>query len=142
MDFGTLNTLLRCSREFGHKKIRSHGIGDTESTICCFVASQEGCSQDDISTHLHMDKTTVAKAVGRLEEKEFVIRTRAEDDRRRAVLSVTDKGRKALEAILQCHDMWLSRVLGCLSRQEQAQFEGYCLRLVEAAEKLSNEKGN
>ena len=40
---------------------------------------------------------TMTKIVGKLEERGLVARTRSETDRRRSVVTLTDKGREALE---------------------------------------------
>ena len=139
MEFGMLDLLFKYGREFGHRRIRSSGLSDTECLLCSFVSAHPGCSQDDAVQGLHMDKTTAAKALHTLEEKGCVIREQSPDDRRKKMLTVTEAGTEKLSTILHLHDQWMSRVLSILSPEEQAQFEDYCVRLLRAAETMQAE---
>ena len=139
MEFGTLDLLFKYGREFGHRRIRSRGLSDTECLLCSFVSAHPGCSQDDAVQGLHMDKTTVAKALRTLEEKGCLTRVQSPNDRRKKVLTVTKAGEEKLAAILHLHDQWMSRVLAALNPEEQTQFENYCVRLLRAAESLHAE---
>lgn len=140
MDFQVLNLLLKCGTDFGHKRIRNCGLSDTECRICSYVYAHPGCSQDDAVQGLRMDKTTLAKALNTLADKGFIERSQDREDRRKNVLKVTASGAERIAEILDLHDRWLSRVLETLNPEERSQFEAYCARLLEAAEKLLSEQ--
>ena len=140
MEFQTLNLLLKCGMDFGHRRIRTHGLSDTESLICSYVCSHAGCSQEDVAQALRMDKTTTAKALRSLEDKGLVTREQDAADRRRKLLQLTPIGTERLSKVIHLHDSWLHSVLACLSEEEQAQFESYCTRLMQAAEALLKEQ--
>ena len=142
MDYQILNVLFRCSKEFSHKKIRQQALSDTECMICSYVYSHENCSQDDVSVALKTDKTTVGKALASLESKACVVRMQDEADRRIKRLSLTDVGQKKVAELVDLHNNWLRDVMSCLSSEEQKQFENYCRRLLDAAEKLTDQGGN
>ena len=137
MDFQTLNLLFRCSKEFSHEKIRRQELSDTECMICSYIYSRENCSQDDVSVALKTDKTTVGKALMSLEKKNCVMRVQDAADKRVKRLSLTDTGREKIAALADLHNNWLEKILTCLSREEQEQFENYCERLLVAAEQLT-----
>ena len=138
MDYQILNTLFRCSKEFGHKKLRSCGLSETECLICSFVFQHEKCSQDDASSGLRIDKTTAAKAISTLEEKGFILRQTDKTDRRRKLLTLTEKGIDSCRGIINLHDSWLSEVMSALNKNEQEQFEEYCVKLLKKAEEMIN----
>ena len=142
MDYQKLNLLFRCSKEFSHRKIRLRELSDTECMICSYVYSHEGCSQDEVATALKTDKTTVGKALASLEKKNCVARTQDETDKRVKRLSLTETGHDKISELLDIHDRWLRSIMTCLSAEEQKQFENYCDRLLNAAEKLTNFGGN
>ncbi len=142
MNYQTLNLLFRCNKEFSHEKIRLQELSDTECMICSYVYSHENCSQDDVSTALKTDKTTVGKALVSLENKGCVVREQDGSDRRIKRLSLTDVGREKVAKLLDVHDNWLHEIMTCLSPEEQRQFENYCERLLAAAEKLTDNGGN
>lgn len=140
MDFGTLNLLYRFSREFSHEKIRMQDLSDTECMICSFIFSHENCSQDDVAAALKIDKTTVAKALGTLEEKKCVERTTDTSDKRRKRLTITEIGKAKISDLMDIHNNWLREVQKCLTLEEQKQFENYCERLLSAAEELASKQ--
>ena len=137
MDYQILNLLFRCNKEFSHAKIRKQELSDTEYMICSYIYSHENCSQDDVSSALKTDKTTVGKALASLETKGCVTRIQDEDDKRIKRLFLTDIGQEKIAEIIDIHNNWLRDIMTCLSEDEQKQFENYCERLLAAAEKLT-----
>ena len=142
MDYQTLNLLFRCGKAFSHEKIRRQELSDTECMICSYIHSHENCSQDDVSAALKTDKTTVGKALASLENKACVVRAQDGADKRIKRLSLTPVGREKVAELIDLHDNWLRDIMGCLSKEEQKQFEDCCERLLAAAEKLTNNGGN
>jgi len=141
MDYQILNLLFRCNKEFSHEKIRRQEVSDTECMICSYIYSHENCSQDDVSTALKTDKTTIGKALLSLESKACIVRTQDAADKRIKRLSLTDAGRKKVAELVDIHNNWLREIMTCLSPEEQKQFENICERLLAAAEKLTNNGG-
>ena len=141
MDYQKLNLLFRFNKDFSHEIIRMQYLSDTECMICSFIYSHKNCSQDDVATALKTDKTTVGKALASLEKKNCVTRTQDKADKRIKRLSLTGIGRGRISELLDIHNRWLHSIMACLSKEEQKQFEGYCDRLLDAAEKLSGNHG-
>ena len=142
MDYQILNLLFRCSKEFSHEFIRRRNLSDTECMICSYIYSHENCSQDDVSSAIKTDKTTVGKALASLENKGCVMRIQDETDRRIKRLLLTGAGREKISELIDVHDNWLRKIMTCLSEEEQKQFENYSKRLLAAAEKLTESRYN
>ena len=143
MDYQKLHLLFRCNKEFSHEKIRLHELSDTECMICSYIYSHENCSQDDVAVALKTDKTTVGKALTALEKKGCVARLRDESDKRVKRLLLTDMGHDRISELINLHNNWLHDIMTCLSDEEQRQFESFCDRLLDAAEKMiQNHGGN
>ena len=141
MDYQKLNLLFRCGKEFNHQKIRQQELSDTECMICSYVNSHDRCSQDDVSVALKTDKTTVGKALASLETKGCVARFKDEADKRVKRLSLTALGHEKVDKLINLHDCWLRDVMACLTAEEQRQFESFCDRLLDAAEKMKQNQG-
>lgn len=139
MNFQVLNSLMKMTKSFAHRQIKASGLNDTECMICSFVYSHENCSQDEVSKALCMDKTTVTKSMQLLENMGILLRIPDETDKRRNVLSLTNEGKEKCSQILHIHDEWVGKVMEELNEEEQKQFENYCRRLINAAEKLQEE---
>lgn len=143
MNYKTLNLLYRCSREFGHCKLRANDLNDTELMMLSFIYSAPGCSQEDIVKEMVIDKTTASKSLHRLEDKALVTRTVSSADRRRKELQLTAEGSERLTGLIDLHDTWLGEVMKCLQPKEQKNFEDYCARMLNRAlEMLSTEEKN
>lgn len=136
MEFGTLDMLIKCGKQFRHERMRERGLSETECMLCSFAYAHPGCSQDDASRGLMIDKTTVAKAMLTLERKGLIEREQNGEDRRRKSLRLTERGQERVSAVIGLHDRWMKEVLSCLEPQEQAQFEEYCRRLQRRAEEM------
>ena len=137
MDFQILNRLFKNSIEYNHHKIRSKDLTDTEYMICSVIFYNDACSQEDVVKALRIDKTTVGKALQKLETKGYISRQQDQLDKRKKLLTVTEKGKKQISGVMDLHDKWLENIMTCLSDDEQKQFEDYCRRLLDAAELLA-----
>ncbi len=140
MDFSTINLLSRYAKEYGHAEIREAGITDTEHRICTFIHFHSDVYQDMVANALMLDKTTVAKALLSLEERGLIQRIRNPDNRRKNILTITDAGKETIMDIVGIYDEWLERVESCLSGPEKEEFHGYCLRLLERAKEINEDR--
>jgi len=133
MDYQMLHLLLRYGKDYAHRRIKEKGFTDTEHMICSFVYVHENCSQDDIAKALHMDKTTVGKAVDALVGKGRLLRTQSGTDRRKNVLLLTEEGKNSIADILSINDEWVQSIVSVLSKEEQTRFMEYLSRVLKAA---------
>jgi len=140
--FQTLHLLFKCGKEYGHRRIRAGGFSDTAHLICTYIYDHEGCSQEEVTRALRLDKTTVTKALKVLLEDGRLSRVQDEKDKRKNLLALTQSGKSSVAGVIGIHDEWMNRVLQCLSGDEQQQFEACCRRLLERAEQLSQEENN
>ena len=60
---------------------------------------------------LGITKATVSVSVNRLVEKGYLIKTRAEDDKRKSILQLTDEGEAMCKKHTQFHDMLIHAVM-------------------------------
>lgn len=72
---------------------RSAGVSGRDRIIIRVVGSRPGTSAGDLAEVLHVDPSTLTGQLGRLVDRGLVRRTTHPDDARRAVLTLTAKGR-------------------------------------------------
>ena len=140
--FTTLNMLIKLGRQFGHAKIRSLGLSDTEYDICTFLFFHDQVSQEDISSSLILDKTTVAKALSVMESKGLIDRRQNEHNRRKNIIKLTEIGRISVANSVDVYDKWLNTVCSCLTDSEQQQLIAYIKRIVEHALRIKQQNFN
>ncbi len=133
MRFSDLQTLIKLGRDFGHAQIRDAGFSDTEHAICTFLCFHDGVSQNAIANALMLDKTTVAKALSALEEKEMIRREQDGQNRRKNIVRITPAGKASVSDSLHIYDTWFSEVCSCLDSDELRQLDDAIGKLTRCA---------
>lgn len=139
MSFSKLYALMKYAKGYGHTQLKKIGVSDTEHLICAFVFGHSHSSQDDVAEALKLDKTTVAKALLTLEKKGYIERIPNPENRRKNIIYITELGKENISDVASIYDAWLDRISKVLEPQEWKQFEDYCERLLEMAEKVNRE---
>ena len=88
-----MNKLHRINRKLftAHGPREEELIGRGQINILKAIIHHENISQEELAKKLNLDKTTIAKAVKRLEDKEFITRIKNQDDQRKKELIATKK---------------------------------------------------
>jgi DNA-binding MarR family transcriptional regulator len=90
----------------------------------------------DLSDRLLIRPPSVTGAVDRLERAGLVLRDHATVDQRSKLVGLTPKGRHLIQRILAVHAQQVARVLGGLTKKEQAEFHRLLRRLGQHLEGL------
>jgi len=89
-----ISLLYRAQQAFFTEKTKSYDIGGGQLSFIFMLFTQPGSSQDEVAKHLELDKTTVTRAVAKLEKNGMIERKRDEIDHRIIRLYLTDKGKE------------------------------------------------
>ncbi|HBV68267.1 MAG TPA: MarR family transcriptional regulator [Clostridiales bacterium] len=84
-------TISRCISYIRNAQFKKYDIGRGQHAFLTRIYENPGINQEELSYMLKMDKTTVAKALKKLEENNFILRVRSEEDNRKWLLYPTDK---------------------------------------------------
>ncbi|TWT09683.1 MarR family winged helix-turn-helix transcriptional regulator [Reyranella sp. CPCC 100927] len=98
---------------------------DAETLV--FIGDNPGCGMGDVARYLNVAMTTMSSAVDRMVRKRLIERRRTEDDRRSLALTVTDRGRQAIDDHVAAYRELCRIMLRSLDPQEQ----GELIRLTE-----------
>lgn len=99
-------------------------IGMGQINILKEIIKNENITQDELASILNLDKTTIAKAVKRLESHELITRKRNEADHRKKELAVTDKALLVKEKMSMHMDEKTQSLFEGISEQEIDTFKG------------------
>ncbi|MDD3042543.1 MAG: MarR family transcriptional regulator [Methanosarcinaceae archaeon] len=77
----------------------------------------------EIGTYLAMDRSSLSRMVFSLEKKGFLKRRNDLSDRRKVLVSLTEKGRKDYEVLNRAVEERLSEVMEVLNEQDLKDFE-------------------
>jgi len=144
MDEGILRRLMRCARQLERlsgRDLASLGLGSGRVRLLLGILQNPGVTQESLSIHAGVDKTTTAKAVKRLEARGYVQRLQDETDRRLRRLFPTDSARSLkpdLERRLRLvHEIMLQGFL----ETEISRLSGYLSRMLENLDRNSGRNG-
>lgn len=92
-----------------------HGMADTAA---------------DLSCELMVDTGAMTRMIDRLEEKDFIKRSRSKEDRRVILIELTDKGSKISDTLIQVACEALNHHLRGFSTQEIGQLKDFLRRMI------------
>lgn len=118
---GTFNAILRIEEKSLDNRL-THGLTITEVHTIVAVGLHESNPMNVVAARLNVTLATLTTAVGKLVEKGFIERTRAEDDRRKVLLSLTKKGRQVYRAHGLFHRQMINEALAELTDEEERVF--------------------
>lgn len=107
------------------------GLTSVQYSALNAIAELPGIDQATLSGLIAFDKTTLVKVLDRLVTKGLITRVRSTEDRRRQVLTATDKGRKLLKDIIPMLDSAQKRILEPLTQEEQTVLLTLLSKLVQ-----------
>lgn len=87
--------ILRELRLAARKTEVATGLSAAQLFVLSAVGAAPGCSVNDVAETTMTDRSSVAAVVDRLVQHGYLTRDRAGDDKRRASISITPRGRRA-----------------------------------------------
>jgi len=117
---------------------RHIGLAGIEYTVLISIAhlSQDGdVNVKTVADHLYLSGAFITAVTGRLLDHGFIEKKTDPGDRRRVTLTVSPKGRAALERLAPIQRQVNDVEFGALSREEFELLGGILDRLIESAER-------
>ena len=118
---GTFNSILRIEEQSLDNRL-THGLTITEVHTIVAIGLHERNPMNVVAARLGVTLATLTTAVSKLAGKGFVERSRAEDDRRKVLVSLTKKGRQVLRAHNLLHHQMIDEALAGLTEEEERVF--------------------
>jgi DNA-binding MarR family transcriptional regulator len=110
--------------------LNEHGLTRPSYLVLLALLDAEGQSltQRELMASVKRTSGTLSVRLARLERAGYVDRERDPDDRRGAVVTLTDRGRERVEAARPAYDETAARLAGGLSDDDRAQFAAHLRR--------------
>ncbi len=81
----------------------------------------QGITQEELSSMLSLDKTTIARNLKKLDDQGYIKRIKREDDKRSYSIDVTEKSLKIKDEVYRILHSWEERLNSCLTNDESKQ---------------------
>jgi len=124
----------QCRTGFG-ERLGISGIAYTTLMSIAHLQGEEGVGVSRIAEHLHLSGAFVTIEVSKLVKADLVKKRTNKIDRRRVLLTVTPKGRKLLDGLVEVQAPVNDALFDCLSAEEFLQFSSMMARLVPCGDK-------
>lgn len=99
-----IEQLARMIETIFEDKLAESSLNRGQYAYILYLNENEGANQYDISRDLFIDKTTVAKALKKLEETGYILRKTDQRDKRRVNVFLSKKGRQIFEEVKGASD--------------------------------------
>lgn len=134
MPLGSLiTTISRSHMAFLFSEIEKLGIGG-QFQFLMGLAREDGIIQEELANRFHLNESTIARALRKLEDAGMVQREVDENNRRRKIITVTEKGRAAVDSISEIDQKWEEKVQSLSADEKIKLKEMLQVLAVESAE--------
>ncbi len=111
MPLGSLiNTISRAHTAFLFNEIEKFGITGGQFQFLMGLSREDGITQEELANSFHMNESTIARALRKLEDAGMVQRKVDENNRRRKIITVTKKGKNAVDNVRKADEKWEERI--------------------------------
>jgi len=97
-------------------------INKTQINILMFISENNEKSMSEISLMTGLEKSSFTRSVDSLVENGFITKNLPENDRRKIMLSLTEKGIKTAKFIKNDFDVYLESLISDFTEQEKDDF--------------------
>ena len=97
------------------QQIKGHGISATAWRVLGALAERDGLTMTELAELVLFKQPTLTKAVDRMERDQLVQRRTPQEDRRRTLVYLTERGRRAVAPLVlraRQHDAAVARAIG------------------------------
>jgi DNA-binding MarR family transcriptional regulator len=133
-----ISVIYKYGRHFIEKDLFKYGLGSGEYSFLVAIKKNKDFYQEDLSNYLLLDKTTVSRAISRLEKKELITKIEDKFDRRKNRIMLTDKGFHLINELKDYMSSWEEVLLNNFKEEEIEQLK----YLLEKLEKNASNRGN
>lgn len=109
---------------FVNDKIKHMDLSAGQIPFLMVLSMEEGITQDELAAHFHIDKGVVARALRKMEDKNYLFREIDPYNRRRHLIYLTEKGKNAVPQIIDIDKEWEDSICYKISEEEYNQIMG------------------
>ncbi len=136
MPLGSLmTTISRAHLAFLYHEIEKFGITGGQFQFLMGLTREDGITQEELANSYHMNESTIARALRKLEDAGMVQRKVDENNRRTKIITVTKKGRTVVDNIRKADEKWEEQIQS-LSADEKNKLKEMLRTLTMEAMKL------
>ena len=114
-----ISEIQRMGNIFFLKELSYLGLGYGQFNFLMELYKKDGVRQEDLSLNLKIDKGTTARAIKKMENEGFIIRTHDEKDKRANRIFLTEKAISHKENVYKIARSWEENLTKNLTNEEK-----------------------
>lgn len=126
-----LSIVFRHTQLILARELEPLGLGQGQYAYLLSVCKKPGIIQESLTEDLLYNKSSVARAIGQLEQKGFLLRMNDPQDKRSYRLFPTQKGRDMYQIIVEKLEKINEQLTMGFSDEEKALTEGFLRRMTD-----------
>jgi len=128
---------------FINEKIKHMDLTAGQIPFLMVLSREEGITQDELAAHFHIDKGTVARAMRRMEDNNYIFREVDSENRRRHLIYLTEKGRSSIPQIINIDKEWEDSICSEISENEYHQIFNILKKMaLKCLQKIDRDEDN
>ena len=131
-----LNNISRSQAIYRNNRVSAADIQTGHYAFVLVICRMPGCSQEDIAKELCINKSTVARNLGYLEERGYVTRNSLPNDKRQFSVYPTEKALAVLPEIRNASAEWHTLLSEGVSDEELGVFNSVLARMESRAREI------
>ena len=112
------SVLYRKNQLYLNQALKPFDLSSSEMLILHRLCTHGECSQEEVASHLMIDKAVITRAVQSLEKKGWLTRSRSETDKRAFILKPLQKSYDHQTEFLSIMSYWTEFLTDGMSREE------------------------
>lgn len=123
MLMNNFSIIVRYCKIFTERRLSAYDLGMPEQVILMYLSKKDQVNQDTIARYFIIDKSAIAKTLGKLESKGFIERYTNPDNKRENLVSLTQKGRDIMDYMRKILEEWNRILLKDISEEDIRSME-------------------
>lgn len=111
--------LYRLGASFLTTKYAPYNMGFGQYQFLMQLYKQDGLSHEELTSRLHVDKSTTTRAIEKLHKEQYVTIQQQKMDKRKYRIYLTPCARDKQREVLQISQDWEDKMTACLSEEEK-----------------------
>ena len=131
-----LNNLSRSQAIYRRANITSEELSSGHYAFALLICRKPGSNQEELARELCINKSTVARNLGCLEEQGYIIRTPLKSDKRQFLVYPTEKMKAVIPELKKVSGEWTSLLSEGISEEDLSVFHSVLERMEEKAREI------
>lgn len=130
---GYISVLHRFAIQFYNRSENETGLRGVQYPYLSYICRHEGCMQDEIAEHLHVNKSNVTRQIDKLKAGGMIDILKDPEDERICRVYPTDKARQSRTVVLGVIEEWNKILSSGLTEDETEQLKFLLDKALNAA---------